>query len=238
MSTPENGAQSENQSPNYKRDAARVAKILRDGGYTYNQSARLIRLARKDVGLRRSKGTRGTPDRLNREQLDDFVRAAYEHSARRGLMMHTLIDTGMRVASFARLDAEDIDFRDLEIRVVHKGRRRDVPITQALARQLQTYLDGRRTGWVWPSRQGGHLSARRIQQIVDETASDAGISRNVYPHLLRKTIAQRLSDAGMPEEHLQQFLGHEHPETTQEYYRASRTRVKETHKQAMQQVYE
>lgn len=227
-----------NGTPDYERDAAKVAKILRDGNYDYNQSARLIKLARRDVGLRRKKRTKGTPDRLNREQLDAFIQAAYEHSGRRGLMMQTLIETGMRVASFARLDAEDIDFRDLEIRVEHKGRRRDIPITQGLARQLKMHLGKRETGWMWPSRQGGHLSARRIQQIVNETAEAAGITRNVYPHLLRKTIAQRLSDAGMREELLQQFLGHERPETTQQYYRASRKRVKESHKEAMRDVYE
>ena len=48
---------------------------------------------------------------------------------------------------------------------------------------------------------GGHYSARRIQQLVKEIAEDAGITKNVYPHILRKTIAQHLADHGMPIDH-------------------------------------
>lgn len=69
------------------------------------------------------------------------------------------------------------------------------------------HLSQRRTGPVFQSRQGGLYSKRRIQQIVREVAKRAGITRRVYPHLLRHTVAQHLADRGMPEELLQKFLG-------------------------------
>ena len=59
------------------------------------------------------------------------------------------------------------------------------------------------------------------------------IHKRVYPHLLRHTVAQRLADEGMREELLQQFLGHEAPETTQRYYKPKRAHVKEAYEEAM-----
>ena len=219
-----------------QRDARRLAKLLREGDYSYDQSAHLFKLAREMVGLQPPKRRqKGAAERLNSEELDAFLRAAYEHSGRRGLMMRALFETGMRVGAFARLDAEQISFGDLEVRVHGKGdKRRDVPILSSLANELRLHLGERRSGPVFQSRQGGAYSQRRVQQIVREVAAEAGITKRVYPHLLRHTVAQHLADRGMPEELLQKFLGHEKPETTQVYYRPSRSRVKRSFKDAMQ----
>jgi len=97
------------------------------------------------------------------------------------------------------------------------------------------HLSDRRTGYVFPSPRGGHYSSWRIQQIVKERAKDAEITKRVYPHLLRHTVAQRLADEGMPENLLQKFLGHENPQTTQVYYEPSRSQVKQAFEEAMQE---
>ena len=220
-----------------QRDARRLAQLLRKGGYSYDQSAHLFKLARKMVGLQPPKRKKkGAAERLTSEELEAFLAAAYEHSGRRGLQMRALFETGMRAGAFARMDAEQIAFRDLEIRIEGKGdKRRDVPILASLANELRLHLGERRSGPVFQSRQGGAYSKRRLQQIVREVASEAGITRKrVYPHLLRHTVAQHLADRGMPEELLQKFLGHEKPETTQVYYRPARSRVKRSFKEAME----
>jgi integrase/recombinase XerD len=51
--------------------------------------------------------------------------------------------------------------------------------------------------------------------------------------LLQHTVAEQLADEGMREELLQQFLGHEAPETTQRYYEPRRADVKEAFEEAM-----
>ena len=94
-------------------------------------------------------------------------------------------------------------------------------------------LGDRESGYVFPSPRGGHYSARRLQQLVKEIAAEAGIAKNVYPHLLRHTMAQYLADQGMPENLLQKFLGHEHPASTQVYYEPARTQVKRAFQDAM-----
>jgi integrase/recombinase XerD len=217
-------------------DIRKVAGILRDGNYSYDQSADLIKKARREVGLSPpDRSGEGSPERLSTEEQEAFLNAAYDRDGRTGLMMRALLETGARVSAFVKIQVEDISFRDLEIRLREtKGDKpRDVPILSSLANELRLHVGDRETGWLFRSRQGGHYSRRRIQQIVKDVAEEAGIQKRVYPHLLRHTVAQRLADEGMREELLQQFLGHEAPETTQRYYEARRAHVKEAYEEAM-----
>ncbi|WP_251963915.1 tyrosine-type recombinase/integrase [Salinibacter ruber] len=242
-SSPESSSSSRGESPNHngpshdrQADIRRVAKILRDGNYSYDQSAHLIKKARRRVGLSPpDRSGSGSLERLSSEEQEAFLEAAYDRDGRTGLQMRVLLETGARVSAFVQVRVEDISFRDLEIRLRHtKGDRpRDVPILSSLANELKLHVGDRRAGWLFRSRQGGHYSKRRIQQIVKSLAEDAGIQKRVYPHLLRHTVAQRLADEGMREELLQQFLGHEAPETTQRYYEPKRTDVKEAFEEAM-----
>jgi len=217
-------------------DIRKVAKILRDGNYSYDQSADLFKKARREVGLSPpDRSGEGSPERLSSEEQEAFLNAAYDRDGRTGLMMRTLLETGARVSAFVKIRVEDISFRDLEIRLREtKGDKpRDVPILSSLANELRLHVGERQTGWLFRSRQGGHYSKRRVQQIVKSMAEEAAIQKRVYPHLLRHTVAQRLADEGMREELLQQFLGHEAPETTQRYYEPKRTDVKEAFEEAM-----
>ena len=225
--------------PDHDRQAniRKVAKILRDGNYSYDQSADLFKKARRKVGLSPpDRSGQGSPERLSTEEQEAFLEAAYDwDGGRTGLMMRTLLETGARVSAFVKIRVEDISFRDLEIRLREtKGDKpRDVPILSSLTNELRLHVGDRESGWLFQSRQGGHYSKRRVQQIVKDVAEEAGIHKRVYPHLLRHTVAQRLADEGMREELLQQFLGNEAPETTQRYYEPKRAHVKEAYEEAM-----
>ena len=225
----------ESANHNRQADVRRLAKILRDGAYSYDQSKHLIAEARKAVGLAPPRRKRGSVERLTRDELEALLAEAYGASGVRGLLLRTLLETGSRVGAFSRMRVEDISFSELEIRITDKGdKTRDVPILRSLANELRLHLGGRESGYVFPSPRGGAYSARRLQQLVKETAGEAGITKNVYPHLLRHTMAQRLADEGMPENLLQKFLGHDHPASTQVYYEPARTQVKRAFQEAME----
>jgi integrase/recombinase XerD len=222
-------------APEYDRDASKVAKILREGGYSYRQSKRLIKLAREEVGLERPNPGGGTKKRLSTAEQEDFLNEAYSRSGREGLMMRTLLETGARVGAFVQIRVEDVAFSDHEIRLREtKGDKpRDVPILSSLTHELRVHVGDRQTGWLFPSPRGGHYSKRRVQQIVKDVAEAAGIQKSVHPHLLRHTTAQRLRDEGMPLDHLRRFLGHEDIETTQRYYDTKQSDVRQSFDEAM-----
>lgn len=61
------------------------------------------------------------------------------------------------------------------------------------------------------------LTRQRVGQIVRAVAEAAGISKRVYPHLLRHTVTTRLLSLGMDITDLQRFLGHNVIATTRLY---------------------
>jgi len=60
-------------------------------------------------------------------------------------MMRVLLKTGARVSAFVKIRAQDISFRDLEIRLREtKGDKpRDIPIFSSLANELNLHVRDR-----------------------------------------------------------------------------------------------
>ena len=96
-----------------------------------------------------------------------------------------------------------------------------------LARLVALHVGRRRAGPLFISRQrraDGRPPAftrQRIGQIVRHIARGAGISKRIYPHLLRHTMATRLLAIGMDITDVQKFLGHEDIATTRIYAETS-----------------
>lgn len=102
-----------------------------------------------------------------------------------------------------------------------------------MVNKLRLHLGDQESGWLFRSRQGGHYSKRRVQQIVTDVARKAEMTKRVFLHLLRHTVAPHLADDGMREELLQQSPGHEASQTTQRYYKPRRPQVKGAFEEAM-----
>jgi len=73
------------------------------------------------------------------------------------------------------------------------------------------------------------------QQLVQETAALAGITKRVHPHLLRHSVATTLLERGMPLEQIQKFLGHAKLETTQVYAESTTAMIKDSYQKALAQ---
>src|SRR5438045_637029 len=74
---------------------------------------------------------------------------------------------------------------------------------------------------------------RLIQDSVKGTAAEAQITKRVYPHLLRHSVATTLLERGMPIEQIQKFLGHSKLETTQVYAESSTAMMRESYQRAL-----
>jgi integrase/recombinase XerD len=207
------------------RAATAIAAILVREGIDYAQSKAVFRAARQRAGLHASPERRGGVDRLTVEEELRFLHQAYAQGGRIGLMLQTLLETGARASELVQLRIEDVSLAERMITIRHgKGdKRREVPIRRELAQLLRLHIGSRRAGPLFTSRQRGSgpmphvLTRQRVGQIVRTVAVAAGISKRVYPHLLRHTVATRLLALGMDITDLQRFLGHESISTTRLY---------------------
>ena len=207
------------------RAAAAIAAVLVREGVDYAQSKAVFKAARARAGLHATPERRGGVDRLTVEEELRFLDQAYAQGGRTGLMLQTLLETGARASELVQLRVEDVSLaeRVMTIRQGKGSKRREVPIRRDLAQLLQLHIDARRAGPLFASRQQGSgtvphtLTRQRIGQVVREVASAAGITKRVYPHLLRHTVATRLLALGMDITDLQRFLGHESISTTRLY---------------------
>lgn len=198
----------------------KIAKLIIQQGLDYNQTKVVFKMARQKAGLKPEKKIAGAVERLSLEEELSFIKQAYQQSGRTGLMMQTLLETGCRVSEFIELRVEDVSFEERLI-TIHKGkggRRREVPIREDLAKQLKIHITNRKAGPLFKSRQKPYQYTRqRIGQIVRDVAQKANISKRIYPHLLRHTVATKLLNMGMDIAEVQKFLGHQDIATTQLY---------------------
>ena len=140
-----------------------------------------------------------------------------------------------RVSEFVNLKAEDVFFDEQMILMAKAkgGKSRYVPILPELAHELRTHLGQCPVGYLFETNRATRYSPRRIQQIMKETAEQAQITKRVYPHLLRHSVATTLLERGMPIEQMQKFLGHSKLETTQLYAESSTAMMRESYQRAL-----
>ena len=211
------------------RVADAIAAILTREGLDYTQTKAVFKAARQRAGLTPPKERRGAPARLSLEEELRFLDQAYAQGGQVGLMMQTLLETGARVSEFVALRIGDVSLAERVITIEDGkgGKRREVPIRPELARLLALHIGRRRAGPLFVSRQKtkGGLSRvytrQRVGQVVRGVAIGAGITKRIYPHLLRHTVATRLLALGMDITDVQRFLGHDDIGTTRLYAETS-----------------
>lgn len=154
-----------------------------------------------------------TPRRaLPRPAPDDVVLAALQRAGvRERLMLLLLSQTGIRRGELAQLHTSDLE-RDLlgwSLRVNGKGgRQRMVPLDEDLARILRLLPPG----WLFPGRIDGHLSPRRVGELVSEVLGPGWTA-----HTLRHRFATLAYSVERDLRAVQELLGHAKPETTAVY---------------------
>jgi len=206
-----------------------TVKLWRKYHLTYDQAGYVGKMVRCRLGIKRLKTRKNVIHRLSRDEEQKLIGCAYRENSSYGLLLKTLFLTGARVSEFVSIKVGDLYF-DEQMILIQKGKggkSRYVPILPELTQELKTHLGSRRTGYIFESNRQTKFTARRIQQIVKETAEHAGITKKVHPHLLRHTVATFLLEKGMPLEQIQKFLGHSKIETTQIYAESSTEMMKE-----------
>jgi integrase/recombinase XerD len=210
-------------------------KLWRRYHLTYDQTHYVAKAVRRALAIARPKTRTRVVARLSRDEERQLIAHAYRVQGTRGLLIKTLFQTGARVSEFVNIKVNDVFFDEQMILIAKAkgGKSRYVPMLPQLAQELRTHLGNRATGYLFETVRHTPYSPRRIQQIVKETAADAQITKRVYPHLLRHSVATTLLERGMPIEQIQKFLGHAKLETTQIYAESSAEMLKESYQRAL-----
>lgn len=184
-------------------------------------------------------------DALSEESMEALRYAA--KTKREKALIEFLYSTGCRISEACALNISDVDFDNLEIKVMGKGQKeRTVYLSQRARFALRDYLDSRCDnspalfGYDLEPLIGGlkrhqleqigvdgRLQPDEARSIVKSIGKRAGLK--VHPHLLRKTVATQALKRGMPIDQVKVMLGHESIATTQIYAQTDKSQVKQAH---------
>ncbi len=184
---------------------------------------------------------RPLPKVLSEAEVNGLLAEARGRDGPKGTRLVALVEmlyaTGMRVSELVGLPLSAVaEERPLLIFRGKGGKERLVPLGEPAAAALRAYLEvrghflpgGASSRWLFPSRsRPGHLTRRRLAQLLKELAAGAGIDpAKVSPHVLRHAFASHLLAHGADLRAVQRMLGHADIATTQIYTHVLDERLK------------
>lgn len=155
---------------------------------------------------------------LSEKQINDLL--LHELEIRNRIILELFLYCGLRRMEVRTLEIARIDFDQGQFSIVGKGyhgrvKVRNVPLPTFTADKLKKWIGKRKTGYVFPGRDGPHLSDRAIQDIVAAAGRRIDFKQTcpglkyLNPHTLRHTFARRMKNAGFDYEDMALLLGHE-----------------------------
>ena len=190
------------------------------------------------------KRPRALPKLLSREEIERLIAAAQAlgeaEAARLACMVEVLYASGLRVSELTSLTLQAVSRDPAFLSVRGKGGKdRIAPLNGAARTAVKAYLvhrpaflprRDRANPWLFPSSgASGRLTPRRVGQLLDAAAREAGIDpARVSPHVLRHAFATHLLEGGADLRVVQTLLGHADIATTQIYTHVTSDRLRRT----------
>lgn len=181
------------------------------------------------TNLELSSPKRALPKYLNlsesKELLKTSANSDHKASIRDYCILVLFLNCGLRLGELIGLNLSSLDMEEMQMRVLGKGsKERIVYLNSACMSALEEYLPERESietneTALFLSNQGKRISRRRVQQIVEESLREAGLSgRGLSAHKLRHTSATLMYQHGHVDVlTLKKILGHESIATTEIY---------------------
>ena len=197
------------------------------------------------------------PHALYKEQILEMFKRNEERTDklkdRDQAILYLLYYSGIRAEELVTLEIQSVSLRERNIRVLGKGNKeRIVPFSLDCQKVLKKYIDGLRKEQVmkyqdwekkqktkgkkvppWPplflSSQGGALTTRGLEYILDAIEAKIGLYVGLHPHILRHSFATHLLENGADLRVIQELLGHESINATQVYTHVTEEAMKETY---------
>jgi integrase/recombinase XerD len=186
---------------------------------------------------------RHLPETLNEQEVAALLGVPWKDDPlglRNRALMEVFYATGARVSEVASMRLESLNLAEWTLRAIGKGNKeRLVLLGVGAVKALDAYLERGRPllvheksgGEVFLGEHGRRLTTVRLWEIVKSAMLQAGIRKNVYPHLLRHSFATHMLAHGADLRVIQELLGHASVTTTEIYTHVDTDRLRAAHRQ-------
>ena len=175
------------------------------------------------------------PRIIPREEIEQLLNRMYEFPEdltdleikyrRRDLaVVEVLFATGVRVYELSNIKADCINLNSGLIQIMGKGgKERYVQIGEPdILNLLKKYYEENKeaihlSGYFFVNRNGHRFTEQSIRLMLKKYTKQAGIERNITPHMFRHSFAPYLIEEDVDISCLQRILGHNSIKTTQIY---------------------
>lgn len=147
-----------------------------------------------------------------------------ENTLRDIAIVETFFATGARVYEVANIKLKNINLESGVIRFMGKGgKERIIQIAEkAVLNILRRYYNENKKsiqncGYFFVNQRGSRYTEQSIREMLKKNTKQAGIKRNITPHMFRHSFATYLIEEGVDVSCVQQILGHNSIRTTQIY---------------------
>lgn len=214
-----------------------LSKVQKFKAATVNQKLAAVRgLARFHGNVISVRGIRKVEqpvETLNGREIGRMLRVVDGEDwlgKRNVALISLMVRAGLRVGEVVALQKADLTLSQRKGQVfIRRGKgvkERYVPLSQKARQALRAYLQARKqlnSPTLFLSRTNQPLSPRDVQRMVQQAAIQAGIQKQVTPHVLRHTFATRALYEGQVDLYtLSKILGHDSIATTARYLHPDR----------------
>ena len=165
-----------------------------------------------------------TIPKIYTEQELQALLSSVSASPREIAIVELFLDSGIRLHELASLKIGEVDLANGRLKVFGKGgKERFAYFSPGTRASLESYIKDKRPkplegDYLFLTKDGRHLDARRIQTILQRIGSKADISERLSAHKLRHTYATLALKYGSNLEYVRITLGHTDVKTTSESY--------------------
>ncbi len=169
------------------------------------------------------------PRIIPRKEIEQLLNYMYKNAKtkyewRDLAVVETLFATGARVYEISNIKVENVDLDSGVMKIMGKGRKeRYVQIGDEMVLSVlrNYYISNREkikgSGYFFVNRLGKRFTEQSIRLMIKKYSMQAGIDRNITPHMFRHSFATYLIEEGVDISCVQQILGHSSIKTTQIY---------------------